>query len=63
MDSAGIYGIAFSPYVGPWRTDGPVLFKTYTLDQVTPGLGAVLGLSDRCEKARDRMRVNNQMSR
>jgi exo-beta-1,3-glucanase (GH17 family) len=35
MDSTGIYGIAFSPYVGPWRTDGPVLFNTYTLDQVT----------------------------
>jgi hypothetical protein len=26
MSSAGIDGIAFSPYVGPWRTDGAVLF-------------------------------------
>jgi len=51
MDSTGIYGIAFSPYVGPWRTDGPVLFNTYTLDQVTPGLGAVLGLTAAAKRA------------
>lgn len=33
--AAGIYGIAFSPYVGPWDAAGPVLYNTYTLDQVT----------------------------
>ena len=35
MAAAGIYGIAFSPYVGPWVGGAPVLFNTYTLDQVT----------------------------
>ena len=35
MAAAGIYGIAFSPYVGPWVGDAPVLFNTYTVDQVT----------------------------
>ncbi len=30
-----IYGVAFEPYVGPWVGDGPVLYNTYTLDQVT----------------------------
>lgn len=30
-----IYGAAFEPYVGPWDSDGPVLYNTYTLDQVT----------------------------
>ncbi len=30
----GIYGAAFEPYVGPWVGDGPVLYNTYTLDQV-----------------------------
>ena len=30
----GIYGVAFEPYVGPWIGDGPVLYNTYTLDQV-----------------------------
>jgi exo-beta-1,3-glucanase (GH17 family) len=35
MAAAGIYGIAFSPYVGPWVNNAPVLFNTYTLDQVT----------------------------
>jgi len=29
-----IYGVAFEPYVGPWIGDGPVLYNTYTLDQV-----------------------------
>ena len=29
-----IYGLAFEPYVGPWVVDGPVLYNTYTLDQV-----------------------------
>jgi exo-beta-1,3-glucanase (GH17 family) len=33
--SAGVYGIAFSPYVGPCDAAGPVLYNTYTLDQVT----------------------------
>jgi exo-beta-1,3-glucanase (GH17 family) len=31
----GIYRVAFEPYVGPWIGDGPVLYNTYTLDQVT----------------------------
>lgn len=30
-----IYGIAFQPYVGPWDAGGPILFNTYTLEQVT----------------------------
>jgi exo-beta-1,3-glucanase (GH17 family) len=30
-----IYGVAFEPYVGPWDSDGPVLYNTYTHDQVT----------------------------
>ncbi len=30
-----IYGVAFEPYVGPSVGDGPVLYNTYTLDQVT----------------------------
>jgi len=35
MAAVGIYGIAFSPYVGQWVNNAPVLFNTYTLDQVT----------------------------
>jgi len=35
MSSTGIHGLAFSPYVGPWLAAGPILFNTYTLDQVT----------------------------
>ncbi len=35
MAAAGIHGIAFSPYVGPWVGGTPVLFNTYTLEQVT----------------------------
>ncbi len=30
--SAGVYGIACSPYVGPLDAAGPVLYNTYTLD-------------------------------
>ena len=41
MAAAGIYGIAFSPYVGPWVGGAPVLFNTYTLDQVTQLLNPV----------------------
>jgi hypothetical protein len=41
MAAAGIYGIAFSPYVGPWLDDGPVLFNTYTLEQVAQLLSPV----------------------
>jgi hypothetical protein len=44
MSSTGIRGIAFSPYVGPWFAAGPVLFNTYTLDQVTQLLTAVAKL-------------------
>ena len=44
MRSTGIDGIAFSPYVGPWRTDGAVLFNTYTLDQMTQLLTPVAKL-------------------
>jgi exo-beta-1,3-glucanase (GH17 family) len=44
MRSTGIDGIAFSPYVGPWRTDGAVLFNTYTLDQITQLLTPVAKL-------------------
>lgn len=36
-----IYGVAFEPYVGPWDADGPVLYNTYTLDQVTQLLKSV----------------------
>lgn len=35
MAAAGIHGVAFSPYVGPWVSGAPVLFNTYTLEQVT----------------------------
>lgn len=38
---AGIYGIAFQPYVGPWDAGGPVLFNTYTVNQVTQLLQAI----------------------
>ena len=41
MAAAGIYGIAFSPYVGPWVGRCPVLFNTYTLEQVTQLLPSV----------------------
>lgn len=41
MAAAGIYGIAFSPYVGPWINNAPVLFNTYTLEQVTQLLSPV----------------------
>jgi hypothetical protein len=41
MAAAGIYGIAFSPYVGPWVNDVPVLFNTYTLEQVIQLLSPV----------------------
>jgi exo-beta-1,3-glucanase (GH17 family) len=41
MAAAGIYGIAFSPYVGPWVDNAPVLFNTYTLEQVTQLLSPV----------------------
>jgi len=41
MVAAGIHGIAFSPYVGPWVSGAPVLFNTYTLEQVTQLLGPV----------------------
>src|SRR5262245_6141936 len=41
--AAGIYGISFEPYVGPWHSGGPVLFNTYTLDQVTALLKPVAG--------------------
>ena len=41
MAAAGICGIAFSPYVGPWLDDGPVLFNTYTLEQVAHLLSPV----------------------
>src|SRR6516162_8057320 len=44
MSSTGIRGIAFSPYVGPWLAAGPVLFNTYTLDQVTQLLTPVAKL-------------------
>jgi exo-beta-1,3-glucanase (GH17 family) len=37
----GIYGTAFQPYVGPWDAGGPVLFNTYTVDQVTQLLQAI----------------------
>jgi exo-beta-1,3-glucanase (GH17 family) len=36
-----IYGVAFEPYVGPWVGDGPVLYNTYTLDQVNQLLTSV----------------------
>jgi len=35
MAASGLHGIAFSPYVGPWVGGAPVLFNTYTLEQVT----------------------------
>jgi hypothetical protein len=38
-----IYGVAFEPYVGPWVGDGPVLYNTYTLDQVNQLLKPVAG--------------------
>ncbi len=41
MAAAGIHGIAFSPYVGPWVGGAPVLFNTYTLEQVTQLLNPV----------------------
>jgi exo-beta-1,3-glucanase (GH17 family) len=41
MAAAGIYGIAFSPYVGPWVNDVPVLFNTYTSEQVIQLLSPV----------------------
>src|SRR5215469_14749995 len=44
MAAAGMYGIAFSPYVGPWVNNAPVLFNAYTLEQVTQLLGPVAKL-------------------
>jgi exo-beta-1,3-glucanase (GH17 family) len=41
MAAAGMYGIAFGPYVGPWVNNVPVLFNTYTAEQVTQLLGPV----------------------
>jgi exo-beta-1,3-glucanase (GH17 family) len=41
MTAAGMYGIAFSPYIGPWINGAPVLFNTYTSEQVTQLLGPV----------------------
>ncbi len=41
MSASGIYGIAFSPYVGPWVDNAPVLFNTYTLEQVTQLLSSI----------------------
>src|ERR1700751_4095463 len=41
MAAAGIYGIAFSPSVGPWVNNAPALFNTYTLEQVIQLLGPV----------------------
>ena len=41
MAAADIYGIAFSPYVVLWVNNAPVLFNTYTLEQVTQLLSPV----------------------
>jgi exo-beta-1,3-glucanase (GH17 family) len=35
MESKHMIGVCFEPYVGPWDGSQPVLFNTYTLDQVT----------------------------